>query len=54
MQVMEDEELVIILMFVLIEIVNYAKGAKSDRERQIPWNFTYTWNLKIKISEQTK
>ena len=32
----------------------YAKWNKSDRERQIPYDFTYMWNLKNKISEQTK
>ena len=26
----------------------------SDRERQIPYDFTYMWNLKNKINEQTK
>ena len=27
---------------------------KSDRGRQIPYVFTYRWNLKIKITEQTQ
>ena len=31
-----------------------AEWIKSDRERQIPYNFTYMWNLKHKISEQIK
>ena len=26
---------------------------KSDRERQILYDFTYTWNLKTKINEHT-
>ena len=26
----------------------YAEQCKSDRERQIPYNFTYMWNLKKK------
>ena len=26
----------------------------SHRERQIPYNFTYKWNLKNKVNEQTK
>ena len=26
---------------------------KSDRERQIPYDFAYTWNLKNKTNEQT-
>ena len=32
----------------------YAKWHKSDRERQIPYDFTYMWNIKSKISKQTK
>ena len=32
----------------------YAKSSKSERTRQIPYNFTYMWNLKNKISEQAK
>ena len=32
----------------------YANWNKSDRERQIPYDFTYMWNLKNKINEQTK
>ena len=31
----------------------YAKWNKSDRERQIPYDFTYMWNLKNKTNEQT-
>ena len=27
---------------------HYAKWKKSDRERQIPYDFTYMWNLKNK------
>ena len=27
---------------------------KSVRERQIPYDFTYMWNLENKINEQTK
>ena len=32
----------------------YAKWNKSDRERNIPYDFTYMWNLKKKklINEQ--
>ena len=30
---------------------HYAKGNKSDRERQIPYDFTYVWNLKSKTNE---
>ena len=30
----------------------YANWNKSDRERQIPCDFTYMWNLKNKIIEQ--
>ena len=26
----------------------------SDRERQMPYDFTYMWNLENKINEQTK
>ena len=29
----------------------YAKGNKSDRERQIPYNITYMWNLKYETNE---
>ena len=29
----------------------YAKWNKSDRERQIPYNFIYVWNLKSKNKE---
>ena len=33
----------------------YAKLNTSDRERQIPYDFTYTWNLKKnKINDQAK
>ena len=33
----------------------YAKWNKSDGERQIPYDFTHMWNLKIKPkNEQTK
>ena len=31
----------------------YAKWNKSDRERQIPYGFTYMWHLKNKTNEQT-
>ena len=31
----------------------YAKWNKSVRERQIPYDFTYMWNLKGNINEQT-
>ena len=30
----------------------YAKWTKSDRERQILYDFTYMWNLKTKTNEQ--
>ena len=30
----------------------YTTWNKSDRESQIPYNFTYVWNLKNKINEQ--
>lgn len=32
----------------------YAKLKKSDREIQRPHDFTYVWNLKNKVNEQTK
>ena len=35
----------------------YTKWTKSDGERQIPYDFTFIWNVakkKIKVSEQTK
>ena len=32
----------------------YAKWNKSDKESQIPRDFTFKWNLPNKISEQTK
>ena len=32
----------------------YAKWNNSDRERQIPYYFTYMLNLKMKTNEQTK
>ena len=32
----------------------YAKWNKSDRERQISYDFIYKWNRKNKINEQTK
>ena len=32
----------------------YVTWSKSDQERQIPYDFTYLWNLKNKINEQTK
>ena len=31
----------------------YAKWNKSDRERQMPYDFTYMWNLENKTNEQT-
>ena len=31
----------------------YAKWNKSDKERQIPYDFTHMWNLKNKINKQT-
>ena len=31
-----------------------AKWNKSDRERQIPYDFTYAWNLKNKINKQNR
>ena len=31
--------------------VYYAKRNKSDRERQIPYDLTYMWNLKNKTKE---
>ena len=33
--------------------VYYAKWNKSDGEKQIPYDFTYMWNLKNKTNEQT-
>lgn len=53
MEIVEDKELIIILMLILKVILNYAKGNKSDNERQMPYDFTHAWNLK-NISEQTK
>ena len=32
----------------------YAKCNKSDRKRQIPYDFTHMWNLKIKINKQSR
>ena len=32
----------------------YSKWNMSDRERQIPYDFTYMWNLKNRTNEQTK
>ena len=32
----------------------YAKWNKADRERQIPYDFTYTWNLKNKTNNQNR
>ena len=32
----------------------YTKWSKSDKERQIPHDSTYMWNLKNKRNEQTK
>ena len=32
----------------------YAKQNKSVRERQIPHDFTHTWNLRNKIDEYRK
>lgn len=31
---------------------HYAKGNKSDKERQIPYDFSYMWNLMT--NKQTK
>ena len=33
--------------------VYYAKQNKSERKRQIPYDFTHMWNLKNKTNEQT-
>ena len=32
----------------------YTKWNKSERERQIPNDFTYMWNLQNKMKKQTK
>lgn len=32
--------------------VYYGKWNKSDRERQVPYDISYTWNLKTKTNEQ--
>ena len=32
----------------------YAKWNKAVRERKIPYDFTYMWNLKNKINGETK
>ena len=32
----------------------YANWNKSDRERQMPYDFTYMWYLKDKTNEYTK
>ena len=32
----------------------YAKWNNSDKERQIPYDFTYIWNLINKTNKQTK
>ena len=29
----------------------HIKGSKSERERQIPYNITYMWNLKYDTNE---
>ena len=29
----------------------YTKGSKSERERQIPYDITYMWNLKYDTNE---
>ena len=34
--------------------VYYAKQNKSVREKQIPYDFTYMWNLKSKINKQNR
>ena len=31
----------------------YAKWNNSDRERHMPYDFTFMWNLKNKANEQT-
>ena len=33
---------------------SYAKWNKSGRERQIPYGFTYMWNLKTNKQNKTK
>ena len=30
----------------------YDEQNKSEREKQIPYDFTYMWNLKNKVNEQ--
>ena len=30
---------------------NHTKRSKSERERQIPYEITYTWNLKYDTNE---
>ena len=32
----------------------YAEWTMSNRERQIPYDFIYMWNVKNKMHEQTK
>ena len=33
---------------------HYTKQNKSDRERQIPYDSSYMWNLKNKVNRKTK
>ena len=30
---------------------HHTKGSKSERERQIPYDITYTWNLKYNTNK---
>ena len=32
---------------------DHTKGSKSDKERQIPYDIVYTWNLKHGTNELT-
>ena len=42
-----------ILLFATTWMDLDAKWNGSDRERQMPYDFTYMWNLKKERSEQT-
>lgn len=35
-------------------VEHYAKQNKSVRERQIPFDFTHTWNLRSKTNKEEK
>ena len=53
MAIKKNEILPVVTAWIDLEGITLSKK-KLVKERQIPYNFTYMWNLNNKINEQTK